>query len=952
MPLARRKKVLITKDDESLQNADGEAPVYYIPQTGEIFKDYSSFVSRMSFYRLKIFQCETSGRGNLTFFEALESEKSEARMLDARFPEQLKAAVLKSVQWQIVGRLDHLVEAVFDRFKDRYFEGERVFVDFSTSTMEDESKETPGRGRYWVRITRVIPPAKEQTTNGKRKASQMESNDMDAFVIPHDIYGDLKIPAATVNEQDDPKAYVYETQLVEEGPNGTYTTVQPATTGDFRQGATVMNLHCDVLSRDRLAFSKSILKRFIRECVDRDAAVASPWVVKNEIALKYQITQQMPDDVRKGVDAVKRTESEKRKRVSEVKEHSSPVKRAKRATKAPLTEEEKVAKARDEEAAKVKRERDEANRLLLTGCRRHVARWPIEDLDVVLTQAEKASGKPICRPTGHSTSEFSAPEVFESFIMSWNFVTTYGHAFNVSPFSLDTLEAALNHSGDEPCHLIDVLHAGIISSCRSVSAGMVKTQAAVQSLSQEYDENEMETDEGVDITTLVTSLGAFGSGWEKKAVNHETWCNALVSILKEHATVQNMPTLRQILAHLLFKPAARDATNGASGDVKPAPGIKEWVAAKPRERYYSLSFELKVAILAFLCDLSATSKAVHNALDTCEATLTEMRKEKIELKRQQKKLADQIAAMAPEKRKPLNGSAVPTNGKGPKVSGEMMNEGDTPPESVGSEHGTEDLVTAAVAGMTMETTPSEAASDDNFASFPMLDGVSTPAKAGSRTPRTSLRFKAQDQARVVKKKEEPRPLTKQEEEELRQYEEEAAKVDRNLETLELEFRQYLLLSRMRPMGEDRFHCKVWWFDGVGCMTLLDQDGQHLYGTGKLFIQAPSEDDISLIDAKAAVEPSIGSRRAEEEGDGLLNVGQWAWYETPEEFEEYVSWLNPKGTRESNLKSNLERWKPYIVGGMIARHKELMLQSKQVGRRKSNGEIRVPYMNYVNLYATK
>jgi bromodomain adjacent to zinc finger domain protein 1A len=61
---------------------------------------YSSFVSRMSFYRLKIFQCETSGRGNLTFFEALESEKSEARMLDARFPEQLKAAVLKSVQWR------------------------------------------------------------------------------------------------------------------------------------------------------------------------------------------------------------------------------------------------------------------------------------------------------------------------------------------------------------------------------------------------------------------------------------------------------------------------------------------------------------------------------------------------------------------------------------------------------------------------------------------------------------------------------------------------------------------------------------------------------------------------------------------------------------------------------------------------------------------------------------
>jgi len=41
MPLARRKKVLITKEDDSLQTAEAEAPVYYIPQTGEIFKDYS-----------------------------------------------------------------------------------------------------------------------------------------------------------------------------------------------------------------------------------------------------------------------------------------------------------------------------------------------------------------------------------------------------------------------------------------------------------------------------------------------------------------------------------------------------------------------------------------------------------------------------------------------------------------------------------------------------------------------------------------------------------------------------------------------------------------------------------------------------------------------------------------------------------------------------------------------
>lgn len=100
----------------------------------------------MSFYRMKQFQCEVTGKSGLDYFQAIESELSEARTMHSRFPEQLKSAVLKSVQWrecttpsnnrrvhthprrpfvsEVMGRLDHLVEAVYERFKDRYFEGE------------------------------------------------------------------------------------------------------------------------------------------------------------------------------------------------------------------------------------------------------------------------------------------------------------------------------------------------------------------------------------------------------------------------------------------------------------------------------------------------------------------------------------------------------------------------------------------------------------------------------------------------------------------------------------------------------------------------------------------------------------------------------------------------------------------------------------------------------------
>jgi hypothetical protein len=94
-------------------------------------------------------------------------------------------------------------------------------------------------------------------------------------------------------------------------------------------GPTSISLTVLLLSRDRLSFSKSILRRFIRDCVDRDAAVASPWTVKKPIADKYGVENVMPEETRKGVLEVKNKEIEKRKKVWEDKE-GPPSKRQKK----------------------------------------------------------------------------------------------------------------------------------------------------------------------------------------------------------------------------------------------------------------------------------------------------------------------------------------------------------------------------------------------------------------------------------------------------------------------------------------------------------------------------------------------------------------------------------------------------------------------------------------------
>lgn len=147
MPLVRRKKVVLhdlpdiaTPDAATTSSSD----VFYIPQTGEIFADYETYSARMAFYTMKVFQCELTGKSGLDYFQALSSERTEATTLHARFPAQLKGPVLSSVQWrmsphcscivsghsppsssiEIMGRLDHLVELVYDRFVNRYFAGE------------------------------------------------------------------------------------------------------------------------------------------------------------------------------------------------------------------------------------------------------------------------------------------------------------------------------------------------------------------------------------------------------------------------------------------------------------------------------------------------------------------------------------------------------------------------------------------------------------------------------------------------------------------------------------------------------------------------------------------------------------------------------------------------------------------------------------------------------------
>lgn len=104
--------------------------------------------------------------------------------------------------------------------------------------------------------------------------------------------------------------------------------------------------------------------------------------------------------------------------------------------------------------------------------------------------------------------------------------------------------------------------------------------------------------------------------------------------------------------------------------------------------------------------------------------------------------------------------------------------------------------------------------------------------------------------------------------------------------VEREFRRWQGVSRCRPLGKDRFFCRYWWFDGVGGMDLVGQGSGVLYGTGRLFVQGPSQEDWDAVCGreKEGEEDAVKRRTREEGGDEerLLGVDEWGFYEEEEE----------------------------------------------------------------------
>jgi len=162
--------------------------------------------------------------------------------VDSSFPEALREPVLRRVQFSTISRIDNLVDQVFEDFRQDFYPGETVTVVLDDGT----------RLNGLVREKAKFPELRRGDGSVERKA-----------------FSRYFVQLMTRSDEE---------ALVDD----------------------------DHIVRDRKAFTKQMLRSFIKNTVTREAWTGAPWLVKPRIAEEYRIDTEIPPHLQYGNKAAER----------------------------------------------------------------------------------------------------------------------------------------------------------------------------------------------------------------------------------------------------------------------------------------------------------------------------------------------------------------------------------------------------------------------------------------------------------------------------------------------------------------------------------------------------------------------------------------------------------------------------------------------------------------------
>ncbi|KAI9106200.1 ATP-utilizing chromatin assembly and remodelling N-terminal-domain-containing protein [Phlyctochytrium arcticum] len=234
MPLLERQPVDLIPLPELPGTHHGE--VWQIRFTGEIFLSYEDYYARYNFLRKRHFTCSKTGRTDLSYEDALASEREATRRMEENFPEPWRRPALQLIHYSL-DRLNPLVERLYEYFKDRIFIDEYVYIavegTFALAKVLEIVPVESGTGADSVEVlyrVNLVDPENELLTS-------------------QDVDGDL------------PVEYL---------------------------------LPAQELKRDRTELSKQRFRKFVRDVANKEPWIGAPWVVRPDLLKRYQIHDIIP----------------------------------------------------------------------------------------------------------------------------------------------------------------------------------------------------------------------------------------------------------------------------------------------------------------------------------------------------------------------------------------------------------------------------------------------------------------------------------------------------------------------------------------------------------------------------------------------------------------------------------------------------------------------------------
>ncbi|KAF9427188.1 hypothetical protein BGZ94_005333 [Podila epigama] len=741
---------------------------------------------------------------------------------------------------------------------------------------------------------------------------------------------------------------------------------------------------CSLLSRDRLTFNKNIIRKYIRECTSKEAYIGAPWIVRPALARKFGIETKLPSDLQTTRDkAMKKIL--KRKGVDPAPEMSAVKKAKKEATenaKEPVT------------AAPVV----EAKPIIV---------YPMEDLSL---DPKALLDRPVLARPQTQMDTTIQKDLFESVIMSWQFLNSFGTSLKLTPFGIKAFEDSLSHSTVEPRSVMvaeyhstlmniiiqdrmDGLVKPILATTGSASNANTNAHAHSNTaqLAREEREGSVMTESSAlddgDVSVnghdeyvqherqklahrpINERVVVVGQGWDTKLIpaSRDGWEAVLVGLINELGSFEAIPNVDRILNHLV-------------PDEKSTKEDVEYL-------FPTLPLEDKVAVLVFLVETASGTSAIRQYIDDCREQLKGLRQETFDLNRDKKALQAERAEM--ERLDAIHAL-------------EKENEGDqaiaTPEPSQGADSEVDSVNSPKPNGDSLSRTESrqeklrrqqlEREMEEQRKNEELLRRrAANKAKSAEYKARMDARKKLLDQENALLKREE--------------------QINRDI--------RRCAAGRVKSLGQDRFFNRYWYFDGV----------TSLHATDRLYVQSPTfldlesirrrddtdkilkrqkEEDPSLeLDAllksqaedinagimadKITREKKLQEEREREQeleqdqgsdhGDVAPSInrvgtheklalkdqefdetkavehksGHWSYYSEPEQIDALLQWLNKKGTREHALIQAIEAQYDIIVGGMISHRQDVLnhLQREQTRRstRVKTSMASEGYLGYLN-----